>query len=353
MSILDLLKASGNPLGAVAEQGITAADIADWVDTGSYALNALLSGSLFGGLPSNKITGIGAPSSTGKTFFALGTAKHFQEKNPNGIVVLCESESAITKQMLEERGIDVKRTLVLPVATVEEFRTQVIKIVDKFMEKSLEERQKAPLFFILDSMGNLSTKKEVEDMTSGNDKRDMTKAQLLKGAFRVLTLKLGQAGVPMFVTNHVYDLVGAYVPTKVQAGGTGLVYAASTILELSKSKDKDDDGAVSGAVVTVTASKSRFTREGIKVKCLIRHEGGLDRYYWLPELALAAGVFKKSSTKYELPDGTKVFGKTLKENGEKYFTQDILERIDAWVQSKFKYTASGDDVETEEQDGEE
>lgn len=351
MSITDYIKASGNSYAAIADQGITAADVSTFIDSGSYALNALLSGSIFGGIPGNKITMCGAPSSTGKTYFAMGAAKSFQEKNAKGIVMIFESESAITKSMLEERGIDTKRALIFPVATVEDFRTQALKIVKAFSEKSEAERKERPLFFILDSMGMLSTKKEVEDMAAGNDKRDMTKAQLLKGAFRVLTLELGRAGIPMFVTNHVYEQVGAYVPTKVQGGGTGSVYAASSILELSKSKDKDDDGSVSGAVVTVTAAKSRFTREGTKVKCLIRHEGGLDRYYWLTELALAAGVFKKSSTKIELPDGTKVFGKTLKEDGEKYFTQDILEQIDVWVQKRFKYISGGD--EHEDGEGEE
>lgn len=345
MSISDYIKASGNTYASVAEAGITAADVSNFVDSGSYALNALLSGSLFGGFPGNKITLCGAPSSTGKTYFALGGAQSFQEKHKQGIVIIFESESAITKVMLQERGLDTKRTLIFPVATVEDFRTQCLKIVRSFAEKSDKERKEKPLFFILDSMGMLSTKKEVEDMSTGNDKRDMTKAQLLKGAFRVLTLELGRAGIPMFVTNHVYEQVGAYIPTKVQGGGSGSVYAASSILELSKSKDKDknDEGVSQGAIVTVTAAKSRFTREGTKVKCLIRHAGGLDRYFWLPEMAISAGVFTKPSTKYELPDGTKVFGKELKENGEKYFTQEILEQIDVWVQKRFKYLSGGDE----------
>lgn len=345
MSIAKFLKAAGNEYASLASDGIAAADIHSFVDTGSYALNALLSGSIFGGLPGNKITLCGAPSSTGKTFFAMGAAKSHQEKNKGGLVAIFESESAINHEMIVQRGLDPTRTLIFPVSTVEEFRTQAIKVIDAYMDQSEAERAAAPMFFILDSMGMLSTKKEVEDMSSGADKRDMTKAQLLKGAFRVLTLKLGRAGIPLFVTNHVYEQVGAYVPTKVQSGGTGAVYAASTELQLSKAKEKDADGAVNGAIVTVTAAKSRFTREGTKVKCLIKYEGGLDRYYWLTEIALAAGVFKKVSTKIELPDGTKVFGKQLKDNPGKYFTQEILEQIDAWVQKKFKYISSQPDEE--------
>jgi RecA/RadA recombinase len=128
--------------------------------------------------------------------------------------------------MLEDRGVDTKRIAIVPVATVQEFRTQAIKILDGYMEK----KDPPPMLFVLDSMGNLSTDKEVQDMADGKDTRDMTRAQLIRGAFRVLTLKLGKAKVPLIVTNHVYDVVGSYVPMKKMGGGSGLDYAASTII---------------------------------------------------------------------------------------------------------------------------
>ncbi len=347
-SLSDYLKATDNPFASIADDGITAGDVAGFSDTGSYALNALLSGSIYGGLPSNKIVLCGAPSSTGKTFFALGAAKGFQDKHPKGLVMIFESESALTKEMLKERGIDVKRCGIVPVTTVEEFRTMALKVVENHLKKTEKQRNEEPLFLILDSMGMLSTNKELTDMAEGSATRDMTRAALLKAAWRALTLKLGHANVPMFVTNHVYDAIGqGPYAAQVQGGGTGAVYAASTELRLSKAKEKDSDGSVNGVVITVTAHKSRLTKEGTKVKCLVRYSGGLDRYYWLTELAEAAGIFKKVSTRYELPDGTKVFGKTIKDNPEKYFSADILDQIDAWVQSNFKYMGTHDEEAVE------
>lgn len=337
MSLVDFLKVTGNEFASVADDGVTAGDISGWVDSGSYSLNALLSGDIFKGFPGNRIVVIGADPSTGKTFFALGAAKNFLESNPDGIVICFESESAITKEMLVERGIDTKRFGVVPVSTVQEFRTQALRIVDNYEKQPKESRQ--PLFFILDSLGMLSTEKEMVDSLEGKDTRDMTRAQLIKAAFRTLTLRLGKAGIPMIVTNHVYENVGGGpYASKVQAGGSGAVYASSTILTLSKAKERDSSSnEVIGAVVTVTATKSRLTKENSKVKCLIRYDGGLDRYYGLLELAEESGVFKKVSTRYELEDGTKVFGKTIIETPEKYFTQPVLEKINEYVKRKFRY----------------
>ena len=226
-----IIKEIDNEFAAVASDGISAGDITQYVDTGSYILNALLSGSIYGGLPSNKITALAGESSTGKTFFALSVVRHFLDTDPDAGVIYFESESAISKQMIESRGIDSKRMIIVPVTTVQEFRTQAVKIVDKYLKQKESDRK--PLMFVLDSLGMLSTSKEIEDTEAGKETRDMTRAQVLKGAFRVLTLKLGLANVPMIVTNHTYDVVGSYIPTKEMGGGSGLKYAASTIVYLS------------------------------------------------------------------------------------------------------------------------
>jgi RecA/RadA recombinase len=357
VSITDFLKLTGNEFASVAADGIAAGDISGWVDSGSYALNALLSGDIYKGFPGNKIVVIGADPATGKTFFALGAAKNFLDQNENGIVICFETESAITSDMLKERGIDVKRFGIVPVSTVQEFRTQALRIIDNYEKQDKEERP--PLFFILDSLGMLSTDKEMGDSVEGKDARDMTRAQLLKAAFRVLTLKLGRAGIPMLVTNHVYDdISGGPYASKKQSGGSGAVYASSTILGLSKAKERDTStNEVTGVIITVTAIKSRLTKENSKVKCLIRYDGGLDRYFGLLELAEEAGVFKKVSTRYELENGTKVFGKTIVENPEKYFTDDVLKRINEYVKRKFCYGNGKDEagviepVEDEESQG--
>ena len=120
--------------------------------------------------------------------------------------------------MLIERGIDTSRVVIINVVTIEEFRSKALKAVDKYMKMSVEDRK--PCMFVLDSLGMLSTEKEIRDALDDKQVRDMTKSQLVKGAFRMLTLKLGQANVPLIVTNHTYDVIGAYVPTKEMGGGS-------------------------------------------------------------------------------------------------------------------------------------
>ena len=205
-----IIKESKNEFASLVEDGIQAGDVASYIDTGSYVFNALLSGSMYGGLPSNKITAIAGESATGKTFFALGICKHFLDKDQDAGVIYFETESALTKDIIEERGIDSKRMVIMPVTTVQQFRTEAIRIIDKYLEQPEADRK--PIMFVLDSLGMLSTTKEIEDTASGSETRDMTRAQLVKGTFRVLTLKLGQAKVPMIVTNHTYDQMGSMFP---------------------------------------------------------------------------------------------------------------------------------------------
>jgi RecA/RadA recombinase len=339
-----LLAEADNEYAGVVDDGVAAGDVTGYIGTGNYAMNALLSGSIYGGLPQNKVTAFAGEPSVGKTFYALNVVKQFLEDNPDGFVFYFESESAISRQFITDRGIDAKRVAIVPVATVQEFRTQAVKILDKY----LEGKEKPPMIFVLDSLGNLSTDKEMQDIADGKDTRDMTRAQLVRGAFRVLTLKLGKAKVPLIVTNHVYDVVGSYVPMKKMGGGSGLEYAASTIIFLSKKKDKEKDGTVSGAIITALLKKSRMTIENKKVETRLNYANGLDKYYGLLDLAIKFGVFKKVSTRIELPDGSKAFESQIEANPEKYFDKEVLDVIDEFCKSEFLY---GSTNVTEVEDG--
>lgn len=344
-----LIEQTDNEFAAIVDDGIAAGDIDNYISTGSYSLNALLSGSIFGGLPSNKITAIAGEPSTGKTFYALNIVRQFLLDNPNGIVFYFESESAISKKMLQERGIATKRVVIVPVSTVQEFRTQAVKILDKYIEET-NKKNMIPMLFVLDSLGMLSTEKEVQDISDGKDTRDMTRAQLIRGAFRVLTLKLGKAKVPLIVINHTYDVVGSYFPTKKMSGGDGITYAASTVIFLSKKKDKDKSGDVSGAIITAKTQKSRITIENRSVETLLNYENGLDPYYGLLDIAEKYGIFKKVSTKYELPNGEKVFESVILKNPEKYFTKEILDQINEACKKEFLYSSVNKENETEKEE---
>lgn len=330
----DIVKESKNEYAGVVADGVEAGDVSTYIDSGSYIFNALLSGSLYGGLPANKITAIAGESSTGKTFFALGLCKSFLDANPDAGVVYFETESALTKDMIEERGIDGNRIVMMPVTTVQEFRTEAIRIADKYLEQKEEDRQ--PLMFVLDSLGMLSTTKEIEDTAEGKETRDMTRSQLVKAAFRVLTLKLGKAKVPMIVTNHTYDQMGTMFPQKVMGGGSGLQYAASTIVFLSKKKDKEGTEVV-GNIIHCKLNKSRLTKENSMVDVSLKYKGGLSRWYGLLELAEDAGIFKKVATRIELPDGAKLYGKQILNDPEKYFTEEVMQKLDAHAKEKFTY----------------
>lgn len=330
----DIVKESKNEFAGVVADGVEAGDVSTFIDSGSYIFNALLSGSIYGGLPANKITAIAGESATGKTFFALGLCKSFLDANPDAGVVYFETESALTKDMIEERGIDGRRIVMMPVTTVQEFRTEAIRIVDKYMEQKEEDRQ--PLMFVLDSLGMLSTTKEIEDTAEGKETRDMTRSQLVKAAFRVLTLKLGKAKVPMVVTNHTYDQMGTMFPQKVMGGGSGLQYAASTIVFLSKKKDKEGTEVV-GNIIHCKLNKSRLTKENSMVDVSLKYKGGLSRWYGLLELAEEAGIFKKVATRFELPDGAKLYGKQILGEPEKYFTEEVMQQLDAFAKEKFTY----------------
>ena len=335
MGFLDtVIKESGNEFASVVSEGVAAGDITSYVDTGSYIFNALVSGSLFGGLPSNKVTALAGESSTGKTFFALSVVGNFLRDNPTGGVIYFESESAISREMIEERGIDSKRMIIMPVATIEEFRTQACRILDKYLKEPKDER--VPMLFVLDSLGMLSTSKEMEDIANDKQVRDMTKSQLIKGAFRVLTLKLGQAQVPMIVTNHTYDVIGSYVPTKEMGGGTGLKYAASTIIYLGKKKEKDGTEVV-GNIIKCEAKKSRLTKEGSKVETrLFFDERGLDKYYGLLELGEQYGVFTRKGNRIVVGESS-VYPSVILANPEKYFTPEVMEQLEAAAQKEFSY----------------
>ena len=322
----------------ILADGTASAEFTGCIDTGSLALNALLSGSIYGGVPNNKVTAFAGESATGKTFFVLGVVKKFLDDNPEGGVIYFDTEAAVTRQMMESRGVDTKRVVISEPDTIQKFRHTALQIIEKY--SSQPEAKRKPMMMVLDSLGQLSSTKEMEDSAEGKETRDMTKSQILKATFRVLNLKLARIGVPLLVTNHVYDVVGAYIPTKEMSGGSGLKYTASTIVMLSKKKDKDGTEVV-GNIIKAKLQKSRFTKENSMVEIRLTYSKGLDRYYGLLDIAEKYGIIKKVSTRYELPDGTKVFGKNINEEPEKYFTKEVLDQIDEACKKEFLYGQDG------------
>ena len=335
---MDFLKEIVKEIGDEYTQ--LAADIDEterYVDTGSYIFNGLVSGSIFGGVSGNKITAIAGESSTGKTFFSLAVVKNFLDSNPDGYCLYFDTEAAVNKSLLSGRGVNLDRTVVVNVVTVEEFRSKALKAVDMYLKTPEEDRK--PCIFVLDSLGMLSTEKEIRDALDEKQVRDMTKSQLIKGAFRMLTLKLGQANIPMIVTNHTYDVIGSYVPMKEMGGGSGLKYAASTIIYLSKKKEKDGTEVI-GNLIKAKTHKSRLSKENKDVTVRLYYdERGLDRYYGLLELGEVGGLWKNVAGRYEM-NGKKVYAKQILKEPEVYFTEEVMEQLDQIAQKEFSYGES-------------
>jgi len=327
----DIVKEIGNEYTQLASD---IDETEEFVDTGSYIFNGLVSGSIFGGVSGNKITAIAGESSTGKTFFSLAVVKNFLDSNPDGYCLYFDTEAAVNKSLLADRGIDLNRLVVVNVVTIEEFRVKALKAVDKYIKMPIEDRK--PCMFVLDSLGMLSTEKEIRDALDDKQVRDMTKSQLVKGAFRMLTLKLGQANVPLIVTNHTYDVIGAYVPTKEMGGGSGLKYAASTIIYLSKKKEKDGKEVI-GNIIKAKTHKSRLSKENKTVEIRLYYdERGLDKYYGLLELGEIGGLWKNVAGRYEM-NGKKIYAKQILANPEEYFTPEVMQALDETAQREFSY----------------
>ena len=326
--IKHLIKESQNDMATVVSSGIVG-DCSTFVDTGSLSLNALTSGSMYGGVPSNKITCFAGSEAVGKTFITLSIAKNFLDQDKKNLVIYFESEGALTKDMIEERGLDIDRIGLFPVATVEEFRTQCVRIIEN------SGKNEGKMMIFLDSLGNLSTMKEMGDVAGGSDKRDMTRAPMIRGTFRTLSLMLSKHNIPLIITNHTYDAIGSMFPKKEISGGGGIKYAASTIVTLARRKHKDGTEVI-GNIIKAKLVKGRMTKEESVIEMMLDYQKGLDKYYGLVTIAEKYGIFKKVSTRFETPSG-KAFEKTIVNNPEKYFTKDVMEQLEKAVFKEFNY----------------
>lgn len=337
MSLLKFIKKT-QPGATVNED--TVGEVSGYIDTGVYSLNALLSGSIYKGFPANKVVVMAGRSGTGKTFYTLSILKYFLDSNPKGEVIIWDSEGDMRKTEMEKRGLDVTRIGVIPVKTVEQFGTSIKQVLDQYMQK---DNCSYPLFFALDSLGQLASEKESEDTREGKNVADMTRAKAIRKVFRVITFQLAEAKVPLLATNHIHSSLNAYGGDAI-GGGMGSVYASSQIIVLSKKKEKDADKNTIGGIVTAKTEKSRFTREGQSVQTLLMHKSGLDRYFGLHLIALKHKILKKVSTKIEMPNGESIFGKELFKNPEKYYTKEILDAIDEACQKEFLYGEHDDET---------
>jgi len=306
-----------------------------FIGTGSYILNAQLSGSIYGGIPNNRVTAIAGEQATGKTFYAIGIASTFLTDHPDGAVFYFDSEAAATPDLFRDRGLDPARVWHFPIDTIEEFRTQMIRILDNLLKTP--EKDRKPLLIILDSLGMLASQKELQDAMDDKQVRDMTKSQTIKSVFRIITSKLGKLKIPMIVTNHTYKTMNPYGDPTDMGGGSGLKYAASTIITLTKSKEKDSSKEIIGNIIKVKTYKSRLTKENTQIATRLFFDSrGLDEYYGLLELGEKHGIFIRKGNRILVGESS-VYPSAILADPNKYFTKEIMQALDEVASKEFKY----------------
>jgi len=275
----ELSKINGFETGSILSEN-TFSEVDEWIPTGNYLLNAQLSGTLFGGIPNTRSLGLMGDPGTGKSFVCLNVAREAQKKGYD--VIYCDTEGAIDKSSAIKFGIDANKVRYQPIKTVTEFMTFVANLLD-LVKKAKAGGANPKILLILDSLGMLSTDKELRDAIEGKNAADMgAKAKELRKLFRVITLDLTAAKIPLVCTNHVYA-GGGFFPTKESSGGDGPIFAMSVISFLSKAQLKEGNSSTkTGIIVTSNLKKSRFTIPE-PVKFHISFSNGMNPYVGLQD----------------------------------------------------------------------
>lgn len=270
-------------LKSVQNSILTEVEEQEFISTGVATLNILFGGGIDKGIPVGRVSMIAADSSLGKSFVGLKIAKNAQAKGKS--VILFDAEKAYSTAMADNLGINKNEILVIQNTSVEEVSTQFMNIVEEIKENIKD------YVFILDSWNVLVTSKSVDDISAGKDVVDMTGAKKKNTLAKLLL----NSNATVFVINQLYSSMDAYSLDSIP-GGKGIYFASSSVVQgTSKTKQKESDGEITGAIVTAQTRKGRFSREHSKLKYLINYEGGINAYYGLLDFALETGYVEKPS----------------------------------------------------------
>ena len=266
----------------------------DMTPTDVPMINVALSGSIDGGISSG-LTVLAGPSKHFKTSFALLMAGAYLKKHPDAVMLFYDSEFGSPQSYFEQFGIDVSRVLHTPIANVEELKFDLIS--------QLEELDRGDkVIVVIDSIGNLASKKELEDTLSEKSVADMSRAKALKGLFRMATPYLTMKNIPLLAVNHTYKEIGLF-PKDIVGGGTGIYYSADNIWILGRQQDKKGT-EIQGYHFVINVEKSRYVKEKSKIPVTVSWDGGVRSYSGLLDVALAGGyVIKPSNGWYQSANG--------------------------------------------------
>jgi RecA/RadA recombinase len=345
-SILDVFSKLDklNPNASILSESVLS-NVTSWVDTGCMVLNAIISGSLYGGVPVGRITGFSGPSAAGKTFIINKILANGQKK---GLVpVIFDTEAAIDKGSTTGVGLDASKVKYVPVQTVEACRNQI----SAFLDSVIESKMNGKFIISIDSLGNLASQKEIDDAEKGKTATDMgTRAKGLKSMMRLLTFKAAQAGVTILFSNHTYDDPSAMFPTlvKAQSGGKGPVYLSSVLVQLAKrdekhdASNKDDEilpeaNKVSGTTLRALTVKNRFIPPFLEGEMYLNFRKGLDKYSGLKEMAVNHKVITQTGSTFQLLDGTKL-GYYKNWKSDEGIWEQILPKLEKKLKESYSYS---------------
>lgn len=356
--------------------------ISNYVPTGNYLLNAQLTGSIYNGIPEGRVWIMAGESGTGKTFYALNACREAQRKH-NSHIIWIDTEGALDSEMVTNFGIDPYKFILCDIENIGETNYTVLTTLnDTEPENSLE------YIFVIDSIGNVSTTKEMSDKETQSGKRDMTKQQELKALFRTILTKLKIKKYCAIVNTHTYKDISSYYPSDIVSGGTGGIYGASMISMFSKTKDYDTKKNYTGVKIKVKQYKSRFTKPNIEITTSIKFTGGMNKYYGLHDYVdwetcgIAPGKMVDEMEEYKddkgkikkRPTGKKVFepagskvthwavehlqesipNNKFYKRAKEIFTSEVLDKLDAKFQREFKFAKyHEDEVDFDEFDDDE
>jgi RecA/RadA recombinase len=334
--------------GSVMSDSIYA-EISEYIDTGSYALNRLISGSIYGGIPSGRVISFYGDSGTGKSFCIGRAIKNAQEMGY--LVMFFDTENAITKSFMENLGVDTDAMWYQPIDQISDFKNYVIHMVGEIKEKNPDQK----IFIALDSLGNLSCaqeksfiEKKTDSVTQGARERE------IKSMLKELTKFCGLHQVPLVFTNHAMKpqdtgMMPQYVKLQ-QTGGKQATYMASATILMSKKKLKADDASSEdkkdvdgkkkvGNILSCESMKNRLCPEEEKIDIYLSFSTGPNRFYGLVQDAVNAGVFEKVNEKNYIVKhlGDKKVHVSKLYN-DKIFTQEVLDKINEYCVNTYKYS---------------
>ena len=255
----------------------------DMIPTPVPMINVALSGRIDGGLTPG-VTMLAGPSKHFKTGYALLLAASFLKKYNDGIILFYDSEFGTPQKYFETFGIDLGAVVHTPVTDVEELKHDI-----SVQLQNLERTDK--VMIIIDSIGNLASKKETDDAIEGKTVADMSRAKAIKSLFRIVTAKLTLKDIPMVVINHTYKEIGMF-PKDIVGGGTGSYYGADNIWIIGRQQEKED-GEIAGYHFVINVEKSRYVREKSKIPITLTYENGINKWSGLLDIAMEGGYIVK------------------------------------------------------------